>query len=174
LRISFPKYGPGELLNKERATRCIIALVIIGFLAILCVSYLLQNKFWLLTIALVGMAGILLCVGAAGIFLNSSKVEAALSPNTAPSGNIEQDVPRITSQWDYRPKKPIRSRPSCNSPSGETSEGLRPEGFGIDNVWSNENSLQAAAPSFTDAEERITKALSQSIDIVCTAPTVGT
>ena len=108
MKIWFPKCGPGELLNKERATRYIIALVIIGFLAIFCGSYVLGNKFWLVTIALLGMAGILLCVGAAGIFLNSNKVEARLSPNTAPSGNIEQDVPRITAQWDYRPKKPIR------------------------------------------------------------------
>ena len=84
--------------------RCIIALVIIGVLAILCGSYLLHNKFWLLTIALASIAGILLCLGAAGIFLHSSKVDAALSP----SGNIERDMPRITAQWDYRPKKPIR------------------------------------------------------------------
>jgi hypothetical protein len=177
LKISFPKYGPGELLNKERATRCIVALVIIGFLAILCGSYLLQNKFWLLTIALVGMAGILLCVGAAGIFLNSSKLDAALSPNRAPSGNIEQDVPRIISQWDYRPKKPIRSRPSCVSPSAETSEGLRPEGFGIDNVWSNDNSLEGAAPPFSndrpDAGKLMLKVLSQTTDPVCTTGAVN-
>ena len=108
MKISFPKYGPGELLNKERSTRCIIALVIIGVLAILCGSYLLHNKLWLLTIALAGIAGILVFLGAAGIFLHSSKVDAALSPNRVPSGNIEQDVPRITTQWDYRPKKPIR------------------------------------------------------------------
>ena len=88
--------------------RCIIALVIIGFLAILCRSYVLQHKFWLLTIVLAGVASILLCVRAAGIFLNSSKVHAALSPKRDRIGNIEQDVPRITAQWDYRPKKPIR------------------------------------------------------------------
>jgi hypothetical protein len=116
LKIFFPKYGPGELLIKERATRCIVSLVIIGFLAALCGSYLLQNKFWLLTIALVGIAGILLCFrGAAGIFLKSSKVDAAPSPNRAPSGNIEENVPRITSQRDYRPKEAIRIRRSRQS-----------------------------------------------------------
>ncbi len=88
--------------------RCIIALVIIGLLAILCGSYLLHNKSWLLTIALAGIAGILLFLGAAGIFLHSSKVDAVLSPNRVPSGNIEQGLARITAQWDYRPKKPIR------------------------------------------------------------------
>ena len=59
-------------------------------------------------IALASIAGILLFLGAAGIFLHSSKVDAALSPNRVPSGNIERDMPRITAQWDYRPKKPIR------------------------------------------------------------------
>jgi hypothetical protein len=178
LKISFPKYGPGELLNKERATRCIIALVITGFLAILCGSYVLQIKFWLLTIALVGTAGILLCIGAAGIFLNSSKGDAALSPNRAPSGNIEIDVPRITSQWDYRPQKPIRSRPGCVSPSAETSEVLSPDPFGINNnVWCNDNSLEGAAPAFINrrpnADELMTKVLSQMTNIVRTAPTAN-
>ena len=88
--------------------RCIIALMIIGVLAILCGSYLLHNKFWLLTIALASIAGILLFLGAAGIFLHSSKVDAALSPDRAAIASIEHDVPRITAQWDYRPKKPIR------------------------------------------------------------------
>jgi hypothetical protein len=152
--------------------------MIIGFFAGLCGSYLLQNKFWLLTIALVGMAGILLCVGAAGIFLNSSKVDAALSPNRAPSGNLEQDVPRIILQWDYRPKKPIRSRPGRDSPSGETSEGLRPDPFGINNnVWCNDNSLEGAAPAFINrrpnADELMTKVLSQMTNIVRTAPTAN-
>jgi len=108
LKISFPKYGPGELLNKKRFMRSIIVLVIIWVLTILCGSYLLHNRFWLLTIALVGMAGILLCLGAAGILLHPSKVDAALSPDRAAIASIEHDVPRITAQWDYRPKKPIR------------------------------------------------------------------
>jgi uncharacterized membrane protein len=104
LKISFPKYSSGELLIKERATRCIISLVIIGFLAALYGSYLLHNKFWFLTIALVGIAGILLWLRrAAGVFLTSTKVDRP------PSANTEENVPRITSQWDYRPRKPIRA-----------------------------------------------------------------
>src|SRR5437870_11085469 len=82
MKISFPKYGPGELLIEERGARCIISSVIIGFFAGLCGSYLLQNKFWLLTIALIGIGGILLCLGgAAGIFLNYSRVDGAPSAN---------------------------------------------------------------------------------------------
>jgi len=89
--------------------RCIIALVIIGVLATLCGSYVLHNKFWFLTVALAGIGGgSLVFLGAAGIFLHSRKVDAALSPNTVSIGNIGQAVPRITAQWDYRPKKPIR------------------------------------------------------------------
>jgi len=104
LKISFPKYGPGELLNKERATRYIIALVIIGFLTILCGSYFLQNKFWFLTIALAGIAGIVLWLRrGAGVFLTSIKVDRR------PSADIEENVPRITSHWNYRPKRASRS-----------------------------------------------------------------
>ena len=171
MKIWFPKCGPGELLNKERATRCIIALVIIGFLASLCGSYLLQNKFWFLTIALVGIAGIVLWLrGGAGLFPTSStKVDRP------PSANIEENVPRITSRWDYRPKKPIRSRAGRDSPSPETSEVLSPEPFQRNNVWSNDNSLEATSPTFInglDAEELMPKVLSESTDPVCTAASI--
>src|SRR5438552_16587747 len=108
MKISFPKYGTGELLIKEQGARCIISSAIIGFFAGLCVSYLLQNKFWLLTIALVGIAGILLCLGAAaGIFVNRNKVNGAPSANSARSANIKENAPRITSQWHYRLNKPM-------------------------------------------------------------------
>src|SRR5438874_10049833 len=129
MKISFPKYGPGELLIEERGARCIISSVIIGFFAGLCGSYLLQNKFLLLTIALIGIGGILLCLGgAAGIFLNYSKVDEAPG---ATSANISQNVPRIISQWDYRVKKAIRARAALDSPNTETSDGLSPDPFAI-------------------------------------------
>jgi hypothetical protein len=171
MKISFPKYGPGELLINERGARCIISSVIIGFFAGLCGSYLLQNKFWLLTIALTGIGGILLCLGgAAGIFLNYSKVDEA------PSANIRQDVPRITLQWDYRAKKPIRPYSAADSPSAEISEVLSPAAFGIDdNVWCNDNLLEGATSTFIsgrhDAEERLTDVLSEATDPVCAAHT---
>ncbi len=178
MKISFPKYGPGELLINERGARCIISSVIIGFFAGLCGSYLLQNKFWLLTIALIGIAGILLCLGgAAGIFLNYDKVDEAPGANSAPSANISQDVPRITSQWDYRIKKPIRPYIAGDSPSGETCDGLSPDPFMInDNVWFNDGSLECAAPTFVnrppDAEELVTKVFSETTGTVCTPPSV--
>jgi hypothetical protein len=178
MKISFPKYGPGELLIKERGARCIISSMIIGFFAGLCGSYLLQNKFWLLTIALIGIAGILLCLGgAAGIFLNYNRVDGAASANSAPSANIRQNVPRITSQWDYRVKKPIRAHAAADIPYTETSEVLSSDSFGINNnVWLNDNSLEGVAPTFINgpakAEEPITKALPQTTDSVCIATTV--
>ena len=158
MKISFPKYGPGELLINERGARCIISSVIIGFFAGLCGSYLLQNKFWLLTIALVGIAGIVLCLGvAAGIFLNWNKVDGA------PSANIKENVPRITSQWDYRSQKPIRSPAVFDSPGAETSEVLSPDPFVIDNsFWCNDGSLECAAPTFVNLEPMVEDATTKA------------
>ena len=178
MKISFPKYGPGELLIEERGARCIISSVIIGFFAGLCGSYLLQNKFWLLTIALIGIAGILLCLGgAAGIFLNYDKVDEAPGANRAPSANISQNVPRITLQWDYRAKKPIRPYAAGDNPNTETSDGLSSDPFGMDdNVWCNDNLLEGATSTFINsrhaAEEHLTDVLSEATDPVCAAPAV--
>jgi len=61
------------------------------------------------------MAGILLCLGAAaGIFVNSSKVLNSRKVDGAPIANINENVPRITSQWDYRPNKPIKALAVCD------------------------------------------------------------
>jgi hypothetical protein len=171
MKISFPKYGPGELLIEERGARCIISSMIIGFFAGLCGSYLLQNKFWLLTIALIGIAGILLCLGgAAGIFLNYSRVDRAASANS------RQNVPRITSQWDYRAKKRIRAHAAADIPGAETSEVLSSDLFVTnDNVWCNDNSLECATAAFInpqpDGEELRMKVFSEPTDTVCAAPT---
>ncbi len=158
MKISFPKYGPGELLINERGARCIISSVIIGFFAGLCGSYLLQNKFWLLTIALVGIAGIVLCLA-------------------TPSAHINENVPRITSQWDYRPKKPVRAPAVFDGSGAEASEVMSPDPFGTNNnVWFSGDSLEGAAPTFIngqpDAEELMPKIFSETTDPVCTAPTV--
>jgi hypothetical protein len=177
MKISFPKYGPGELLIKERGARCIISSVIIGFFAGLCGSYLLQNKLWLLTIAVLGIAGILLCLGgAAGIFLNRSKVDEAPASNSVLSADIRQDVPRITLQWDYRSKKPIRAYAAADSPSAEIFGVLSPTALGIDNnVWCNDNSLESAATASVnprpEGEELRMKVLSEPTDTVCGAST---
>src|SRR5438874_11782147 len=98
MKISFPKNGLSELLIKQRGAPLIISSAMIGFFAGLCVSYLLQNKFWLLTIVLAGMAGILLCLGgAAGIFVNRNKVNGGSRANSAPSVNLKINELQITS-----------------------------------------------------------------------------
>jgi hypothetical protein len=130
MKISFPKYGVGELITRKRGATRIISFVALAFFAAVCGSYLLGNKFWLLTIAVLGIVGILLCFGGAvAIFHNQSPV------NEAPSAPIEENVPRFTPQWDYRPRKPIRARGVLDSPGTETPDGLSSDPFGInDNV----------------------------------------
>ena len=172
MKISFSKYAPVELLIQKQGVGRIISFVAIVFFAGVCGSYLLANKLWLLTITLLGIAGILLCLGAAvAIFLNQSEV------NKAPSAPIEEDVSEPIAQWNYRPRKPIRARAVLDSPSAETSDGLSSDLFEINNnVWLNDNSLEGADPTFIDGppetEETKTEALSQTTDSVCSTPTV--
>jgi hypothetical protein len=130
MKISFPKYDTGELLTQKRLATCIISFVALAVFAGVCGSYLLGNRLWLLTIAVLGIAGILLLLGAgAAIFLNQSKVDEA------PSAPIEENLPRLTPQWDYRPTKARRARATLDSPSTEASDGLSSDPFGInDNV----------------------------------------
>jgi hypothetical protein len=171
MKISFPKYGPGELLTRQQGATRIISFVAIVFFAGVCGSYLLANKSWLLTIAVLGIACILLCLGViVAIFLKQNQVDEA------PSAPIEENLPRITTQWDYQPRRARRARAALDSPSTETSDSLSSDPFGInDNVWLNDNSLEGAAPTFIngplEAEESITKALPQTTDSVGVAPT---
>ena len=127
MKISFPKYGPGELLTRKQAATRTVSFVAIVFFAGVCGSYLLGNKWGLLTIAVLGIAGILLCLGApAAISLKQGRVDEA------PSAAIEENTPRLTPQWDYRPRKAIRARAALDSPSTETSDGLSSDPLGID------------------------------------------
>jgi hypothetical protein len=172
MKISFPKYGPDELLTQKRLVTCIISFVALAVFAGALGSYLVANKLWLLTIAVLGIAGILLCLGAAvAIFLNQNKLDEA------PSAPIEEYVPRLTSQWDYRPRKAIRARAALDSPSTETADGLTSDSIVTNNnVWCNDDSPECATPTFidrpSDAEETITKPLPQTSDPMCATPTV--
>jgi hypothetical protein len=171
MKISFPKYGTGELLTQKGLATCIISFVALAVFAGVLGSYLLGNKFWLLTIAVLGIAGMLLCLGAAAaIFLKQNKIDET------PSAPVEENVPRLTPQWDYRPRKPIRARGVLDSPSTETSDDLSSDLFVTnDTVWCNDNSLEGAAALFInpqpDGEELRMKVLSEPTDTVCAAPT---
>jgi uncharacterized membrane protein YeaQ/YmgE (transglycosylase-associated protein family) len=177
MKISFPKYGPGELLITKLDAPSIIWSMMIGFFAGLCGSYLLKNHFWLLMTAVLGVVSILLCLGAAaGIFLNWSNVAGAPSAKEAPSVSINENVPRLTPQWDYRPRKPIRACGALDSPSTKTSDDLSPDLFVTnDTVWCNDNSLEGATAAFINSqpggEELRMKVLSEPTDTVCAAPT---
>jgi len=172
MKISFPKYGIDELLTQKRLATYIISFVALAVFAGALGSYLLGNKFWLLTVAVLGIAGILLCLGAAAaISLSQSKVDEA------PSAPIEEYAPRLTHQWDYRPRKPIRARGVFDSPSTKTSDDLSSDVFVTnDNVWRNDDSDEGATPTFINdpphAEEPITKSHSQTSDPGCASPTV--
>jgi hypothetical protein len=171
MKISFPKYAPVELLIREQGVGRIISFIAIVCFAGVCGSYLLANKLWLLTLALLGIAGILLCLGVAvAIFLNQSEV------NKAPSPPIEENVSEPIAQWNYRPRKPIRARAVLGSPSVETPDGLSSDPFEINNnVWLNDNSLEGAAPFIDgppETEETKTEARPQTTDSVCSAPIV--
>jgi len=172
MKISFPKYGPGELLTRKQGATRIISFVVIAFFVAVCGTYLLTNKLWLLTIAVLGIAGILLFLGAAAaIFLKQNQVDEV------PNAPIEENVPRITTQWDYQPRRARRARAALDSPSTETSDGLSSDPFGInDNVWLNDNSIEGVDPTFIngppEVEESRTKPLSQTTDTVSAAPTV--
>jgi hypothetical protein len=119
MKISFPKYGPIELLIQKQGVGRITSFAAIVFFAGVCGSYLLATKLWLLTIALLGIAGFLLCLGlAVVIFLNQREV------NKAPSAPIEENVSEPIARWDYRPRKPIRAGAVLDSPRVETLGGL--------------------------------------------------
>jgi hypothetical protein len=172
MKISFSKYGPGELLMRKPGATRIISFVAIAFFAGVCGTYLVGNKLWLLTIAVLGIAGILLCFGAAVvIFLKPSEI------NEAPAVPIEENAPQITSQWNYRPRKAIRARAALDSPGTKTSDDLSSDPFAVnDNVWRNDGSPECPTQTIVndppDAEESITKALAQTTDTVCNAPNV--
>jgi hypothetical protein len=171
MKISFPKYGIDELLTQKRLATCIISFVALAVFAGALGSYLFGNKFWLLTVAVLGIAGILLWLGArAAIFINKSEV------NETPSAPIEENVPQLTPQWDYRPRKARRARAALDSPGTETSDGLSSDVFVTnENVWCNNDSDEGATPTFINdpsrAEEPIPKALSQTSDPGCASPT---
>jgi hypothetical protein len=172
MKISFPRYGIDELLTQKRLATCIISFVALAVFAGALGSYLFGNKFWLLTVAVLGIAGILLWLGArAAIFINKSEV------NETPSAPIEENAPQLTPHWDYRPRKPIRARGVLDSPGTKTSDDLSSDVFVTnDNVRWNDDSDKGATPTFINdppqAEEPITKALSQTSDPGCASPTV--
>ena len=125
--------------------------MIIGLFAGLCGSYFLENHFWWLTIAVLGVAGILLFLtGAGSALLGWPKTERPRSTR------IKKNAPQIKSGWDYRARKTIRPYADANGAGAETSEVPSPERFAINNnVRLNNDSLERAAHTFMNLEPMI-------------------
>ena len=151
MKIPVPNYSSGDLLTRKQGTSFIISSIIIGFFAGVGGSYFLENNFGLLTIAVLGIAGILLCHGGAGRpLLSWSKVERARS---APIG---KNAPQTTSGWNYRPRKAIRRSAAVDTAGAETSEVLGPDPFAINNNGRfNDDSLQRTAHTFINLNPTI-------------------
>jgi hypothetical protein len=151
LKILFPKYGSNALLAKKRSASSITAFIVICFFAGLGGSYLLENNFWLLMIAVLGIAGILLCLGGRGsALLGWRKVEGARSTR------VKKNAPQIKSGWDYRARNAIRPYAGANSAGAETSEVVSPERFAKNNnVWLNNDSLERADYTFMNHEPMV-------------------
>src|SRR5260221_13730237 len=88
----------GALLTKKRSVRRIIWSMIIGSLAAVGGSYLLGNHVISLVIVVLGIGGILLGVAIVTL-LNWGKI------GRTHSVSVKRKVPRITSEWRYRPKE---------------------------------------------------------------------
>jgi hypothetical protein len=159
MKISFPNHRSGALLTRKQSTLFIFSSIVIGFFAVIGGSYFLKNNFGLLTMAVLGIAGILLCLGGAVgtlILFGWSKVDGARS---APA---KKNVPRITSGWDYRPREVIRRFAAVDSASAETSEVLSPEPFAINNNgWFNDDALECTAHSFMDPDPTVEDATAE-------------
>src|SRR5438093_3490972 len=158
MKILFPKYGSDAFLTRKPGASGITAFIIICFFAGFGASYFLENKFWLLTIAVLGIAGILLCLGGAGsALLGRRKVEGAHSTG------IKKNAPQITSGWDYRPRGAFRRFAAVHSAGAETADVLSPEPFAINNnVWLNHDSLECLAHPFMNLDPTVEDATTKA------------
>jgi hypothetical protein len=107
---------------------------------------------------LFSIIGILVCLGGAvGIFVNWSKVGVARDTP------IKTNVPRITSQWHYRPRIAIRPRATIDAASAETSDVLSPDRFAINNNFGfNDGSIECAAHTFMNLDPTVEHATTKA------------
>ncbi len=130
MKISFPKYSSDALLNKKRGASYIISSILISFFAGFAGSYLLENNFGVLALTVLGIAGIVIG-GVVSAWLNWSKIGGARSVPIE-----KRNVPRITSGWDYRPRKAIRRYAAVASTRAETAHVPSGDPFAINSgVW---------------------------------------
>src|SRR5436309_13489646 len=139
MKISLPNHSSGVLLTKKQGLLCIISSAVIGFFFGVGGSYVLQDNSRASVITLLSIVGILVCLGGAVgtlTLLSWSKIDEVRS---APA---KKNVPRIISEWHYRPREASRRFAVMESTSAESCDVLSPEPFvaNNNNVWWNKNS----------------------------------
>ena len=134
MKIFFPERRSGPLLTKLRGGPRIIWFIIICFFFGLCGSYLLENHFGLPAIMLLGIFVILIGAVVIALLYWSKIGQGRCAP-------IKKSVPRIISEWQYRPKQAIRRFAVLESAGTEPSDVLSPTPFAINNhIWFPEDS----------------------------------
>ena len=157
MKIFFPERYSGPLLTKMRGAPRMLALIITCFLAGASGTYLLGNNFISLAIIVLGIGAILVGVGTVTL-LNWSKVDRTQSVPLK-----KRRVPRITSEWRYRPKEATRAYAAVHSAGAATSEVLAPEHFAINNnVWLNNEALEYAAHTFMNLDPTVENATAKA------------
>jgi hypothetical protein len=156
MKIFFANYRSAVLLTNKRGTPRIVSSIIIGFFVGVGGSYLLGYHFISLSIIVLGIGGILVGVAVTAL-VTGNKIDHTRS------GSAKRHVPRIISEWHYRPREAGRRYATTNSGSAETSEVLRPENFAINSdAWFNIDSREYPAHTFINldptVEEVTTKA----------------
>jgi hypothetical protein len=149
MKLSFPDRFSVGVSTRKQVESSISWLVVIGFLVGVGGSYLLGNHFVSLAIIVLGIGGILVGVATA-TWLNWGKVDRTHIVS------IKKKVPRITSEWHYRPKEATRAYAAVDSAGAETSEVLTPEHFEINNNgWFNNDSFEYEAHTFVDNDPAV-------------------
>jgi len=154
MKILFPEYGSHSYLSRKRDASCIIICFFAGFGG----SYFLESNFGLLTIAVLGIAGVLLCLGGAGSALLGWRMVKG-----ARGTRIKKNAPQITSEWNYRPRIAIRPYAAVHSAGAETADVLSSERFAINNnVWLKNDSLECAAHTFINLDPTVEDATTKA------------
>ncbi len=137
MKLSFPDRFSVGVLTRQQVESSISWLVVIGFLVGVGGSYLLGNHVISLAIIVLGIGGILVGVAILTL-LNWSKI------GRRHIVSLKKKLPRITSEWRYRPKETFRTRIAASKPNAETSDLLSPNPFVAkrnNSAWSNDDSL---------------------------------
>jgi len=138
MKLSFPDRISVGVSTTKQVESYISWLLVIVFVVGVGGSYLLGNRLISLAVIVLGIAGVAILT-----LVNWSKVDRT---HSLP---IKKKVPRIASDWHYRPKQAIRGYAAPDSPSAETSDVLSSERFETaHNIWFNDDSLECTAHTF--------------------------